>query len=128
MDSQNPRLELPPNIKSAIFPIILQSLFYSIIFGFVISNFINTFGFISRFAGKSSREISTAGFSLFPSIATIAVISAMILIIISFFRIMNMRARKYLFYEKEAVFYEGFLSITQRTVPYEKITDFVFRS
>jgi uncharacterized membrane protein YdbT with pleckstrin-like domain len=67
-----------------------------------------------------------AGISFFPSIATIAVVSAIILIIITFFRLMNIRARKYLFYDKEATFYEGFLSIMERTVPYEKITDFVF--
>ena len=38
---------------------------------------------------------------------------------------MNLRARRYLFFKNKAEFYEGFLNIVQRTVSYQKVTDCV---
>ena len=53
------------------------------------------------------------------------VFSIVFIALIFFFRYMNLKSRKYLFYNKEAVFYEGFLNIVQRTIPYEKVTDYI---
>ena len=36
---------------------------------------------------------------------------------------MNIRSRKYIFYQERVEFYEGFLNLRQKTINYRKVTD-----
>lgn len=102
---ENPLFILRPNISVAIIPVILGAIFVGIFVGFSVWTIFN----------------NLINYSL-----VFGIITAMILaIIIIFFRLMNLNARKYLFYQKKAEFFEGFLNIVQRTVQYDKVTDCV---
>ena len=95
--SQQPLFALTPNMSVAMIPIIVSSLITSIILGIVLGILINPFvGIIT-------------GFLLF--LGKI------------FFRYMNLKDRKYLFFKEKIEFYDGFLNIVQKTVQYQKITD-----
>ena len=95
-----PLFVLRPNIAVAIIPVILGSIITGLVFGSI--------------AGTFSRSL----------IVGLVTGSALILIFL-FLRLMNLNARRYVFYKSKAEFYEGFLNIIQRTVQYSKITDCV---
>ncbi|MEK6948138.1 MAG: PH domain-containing protein [Nanoarchaeota archaeon] len=92
--------ELRPQMAVAIIPVIIGALITSTIFGAAVGLFTRQviYGVLVFFI--------TGFFSIF-------------------FRLMNLRARRYLFYENKAEFYEGFINIVQRTVRYTKVTDCV---
>ncbi len=97
---EHPLFILRPNISVAIIPVILGAIIAGVFVGF--------------FAWLGSKSI------------LLSIIVGMLLAIISiFFRLMNLNARRYLFYQKKAEFFEGFLNIVQRTVQYDKVTDCV---
>lgn len=98
------KLELRPKLAVAVLPTIFLSIFIGVFSGFYVAAF-----FVSN------------GFYILAWFLTML----MVVLVVTFFRVMNLKSRKYLFYSIEAVFYEGFLNIVQRTVPYSKITDFV---
>ncbi len=97
---EKPLFILKPNISVAIIPMILLGLF--------------TATFLGILAGVFSRSL-IAG----------VIISLIIFILTIFLHFMNLNARRYIFYQKKAEFYEGFLNIVQRTVQYDRITDCV---
>ena len=100
-------VELRPKITVAIIPSIISAL---IIFGFM-------FGyvyFLSEFLGLKSKLIFWSSF-----------LPLLFFLLIPLMRILNLKSRKYQFYEDKVVFYEGFLNQIQRTVPYHKVTDLV---
>ena len=93
---EKPLFTLRPNIAVAIIPIILVALFM---------------GFWASF------------FSISLGIGVSVIIGVSIAMIITIFRLLNLNARKYIFYPQKAEFYEGFLNIIQRTVHHNKVTD-----
>ena len=92
--------ELRPQMAVAIIPIIIGALITSTIFGVGV--------------GLFTKQL-IYGLLVFFIIGFFSI----------FFRLMNLRARRYLFYENKAEFYEGFINIIQRTVRYTKVTDCV---
>lgn len=104
-EQEPPLFILRPNISVAIIPVIVGAIIAGIAIGvsvWVILHNIVTYSLV------------------------FGIITAIILaIVIIFFRLMNLNARRYLFYQKKAEFYEGFLNIVQRTVQYDKVTDCV---
>ncbi|MBI4453347.1 PH domain-containing protein [Candidatus Woesearchaeota archaeon] len=104
-NKENPLFILRPNISVAIIPVIVGALIAGIFIGFFVWTILNKLIAYSFVFG---------------------IVTAMILaIVIIFFRLMNLNARRYLFYQKKAEFFEGFLNIVQRTVQYDKVTDCV---
>ncbi len=99
---EHPLFTLRPNITVAIVPIIFSSLLAAF-FG----------GIIAGFGAKSSF----LGF----------VVGVVLGAVAFFFSLMNLRARRYIFYKNKAEFYEGFLTIVQRTVNYNKVTDCILK-
>ncbi len=97
---EKPILEIRPQMAVAVIPILFGN--------FVLS------GFISFFVYNFTRS-----WIHFLSIFVVLFIGLI------FFAIMNLKARRYIFYKEKAEFYEGFLNIVQRTVRYEKVTDCV---
>lgn len=97
---ERPLFELRPQIAVAIIPLVIGSLISGAIFGLLV-------GFYSKSV-------------------TVGLLVFLVLIGITFFfRFMNLRARKYIFYKDRAEFYEGFLNIIRRNVRYQKVTDCV---
>jgi len=115
--SKKLKLELKPNLRAAIVSSILSSFMITIPVGFSLSLVINML-VMGAFYSKTRLNA-------FPPVTLIVAIIAVLLIIIILFQIMNIRSRKYLFYEEEAEFYEGFLNTIHKTVPYSRITDAV---
>jgi len=103
-----PLLELRPNIGVAMIPFI----FGGIIFIFFIL-FIARIMWLVRSSSISFTAVFLGGLFAY--------------LLMAFFNFMNLRARKYLFYNDKAEFYEGFINITQRTVRYTKVTDCILR-
>ncbi|MBS3121688.1 PH domain-containing protein [Candidatus Woesearchaeota archaeon] len=102
---ENPLFILRPNISVAIIPVIVGAIIAGIFVGFF---------------------VWTIFHNLITYSLVFGIITAMILaIVIIFFRLMNLNAMRYLFYQKKAEFFEGFLNIVQRTVQYDKVTDCV---
>ena len=104
MPSEKLLFTLKPSLPVAIVPAVLWSLIIAI--------------FVSFFVGTW-----LAIFSL--GIMSNIILGALVFILLLAFRILNLKARKYLFYSAKAEFYEGFLNIVQRTVQYDKVTDCV---
>ncbi len=97
---ETPLFVLRPNIAVAIIPIILGSIIGGLLFG--------------ALAGGFSRSIIVG-----------VITGGVLMLLFLFLRLMNLNARRYVFYKAKAEFYEGFLNIVQRTVQYNKITDCV---
>ena len=95
---EKPILTLTPNIPVAVIP----TIFFGIIGSFFIGMIV---------------------FSFSKSVLTAFIVGLVLFFIMIFFRFMNLQARKYIFYQEKAEFYEGFLNIVQRTVNYNKVTD-----
>jgi len=102
---QQPLFVLKPKLSVAIIPTIILG----IIVGIFLSFYITPLIFLTAGVGTG----------LAVALAIIAIVTGLFL----FFRMMNLRARRYLFYKTKAEFYEGFLNIVQRTVAYQKVTD-----
>ena len=98
---------LKPKLSVAIIPTII----YGVIVGIFLSFQITPLIFLA--AGIGAGLASALGI--------IVIVTGLFV----FFRTMNLRARRYLFYKTKAEFYEGFLNIVQRTVSYHKVTDCV---
>src|SRR3989338_93397 len=97
---EKPLFELRPQIAVAIIPLVIGSIISGAIIGLL--------------AGFYARSV------------TLGIIVFLVLIGITFFfRFMNLKARKYIFYKDRAEFYEGFLNIVRRNVRYQKVTDCV---
>ncbi|MEK6932809.1 MAG: PH domain-containing protein [Nanoarchaeota archaeon] len=94
-----PIIELKPKVSVAIIPTIFWGLILSSLIGFYVG------GLLAR------------------SILVSFIVAGFIIIISVFFKLMNLNARKYIFYKDQAEFYEGFLNILQKNVKYSKITD-----
>jgi len=107
MIEQQPLFILKPKLSVAIIPTLLGGFVISILLSLYISII------IAGMAGLSA------------GIATAIVIIVVVTGGIVFFRLMNLKARRYLFFKNKAEFYEGFLNIVQRTVSYQKVTDCV---
>src|SRR3989338_6545460 len=90
--------ELRPSLAVAMIPASVVALILSI--------------FAGLFTFSASRNTAIAFF-----------VAILVFVIFVFFRYMNLKSRKYIFYQDKAEFYEGFLNIVQRTVQYEKVTD-----
>ena len=93
---------LKPSLAVALVPAILLALLSATIVSIFIGSFMVIFSF---------------------GLVSIILIGLLIFVLVLSFRILNLRARKYLFYAEKAEFYEGFLNIVQRTVQYNKVTD-----
>lgn len=104
---QQPLFILKPKLSVAIIP--------TIILGIIAGTFLSFY--------IALPIIAVAG--LGTGIAAMLGIIALVTGISVFFRLMNLKARRYLFYEHKAEFYEGFLNIINRTVSYQKVTDCV---
>ncbi|MBS3170031.1 PH domain-containing protein [Candidatus Woesearchaeota archaeon] len=104
---QQPLFILKPQLSVAIIPTIL--------FGILISIF------VSIYAVPTVVYTMGIGSAVFAGILIFVVIIGLTV----FFRLMNLRARRYLFFKNKAEFYEGFLNIIQHTVSYQKVTDCV---
>ncbi len=98
---ERPLFELKPQIAVAIIP----AIFWGLVIGAVIGFF--AFG----------------PFSVLGAV----IVGLVVALVMIFLSLMNLRARRYIFYNDKAEFYEGFLNIVQRTVRYEKITDCILR-
>ena len=104
---QQPLFTLKPQLGVAIIPTII----WGIIVGIFLSFYITPLIFLTAGIGAG--------------IATALGIIAIVTGVFVFFRMMNLKVRRYLFYKNKAEFYEGFLNIVQRTVSYQKVTDCV---
>ncbi|MBI4152682.1 PH domain-containing protein [Candidatus Woesearchaeota archaeon] len=104
---QQPLFILKPQLSVAIIPTILVGIVFSI--------------FVSFYAVPVIFLLGGIGSAVFAGILIFVVIIGLTV----FFRLMNLRARRYLFFKNKAEFYEGFLNIIQRTVSYQKVTDCV---
>ncbi len=100
MNVEKPLFILKPNLAVAIIPTILGA-------GIAAA-------FLGLFAGFFLRSLGIG-----------ITVGVLIFVPTFFFRIMNLKARQYLFYKDKAEFYEGFFNIVQRTVQYNKVTDCV---
>ena len=101
---EKPLFTLKPDLTVAIIPMIFNRIIF--------------FFFIGVIAWAYQIVVKTG------TIYTL-IIMAFLYLLSLFFSIMNLRARKYIFFEDRAEFYEGFLNIVQRTVRYTKVTDHV---
>jgi len=99
---EHPLFTLRPNMAVAIVPVVFSSLFTGIVLGIAIG-----FGSKSVFVGLITGLVAAAAVFLLT--------------------LMNLRARRYIFYKTKAEFYEGFLTIVQRTVNYNKVTDCILK-
>lgn len=102
MPMEKPLFTLQPNITVAIIPVIVTSIFIGV--------------FAGAFIGFWARSMML-GFS----------VGIIVMVLLVFLTLMNLRARRYVFYKDKAEFYEGFLTIVQRTVNYNKVTDCMLR-
>ncbi|MBI2102223.1 PH domain-containing protein [Candidatus Woesearchaeota archaeon] len=104
---QQPLFILKPKLSVAVIP--------TIILGIIFSIFISIYAVPIAFVTLGAAGAVAIGFLVFIIIIGLTL----------FFRLMNLKARRYLFYKTKAEFYEGFLNIVQRTVSYQKVTDCV---
>ena len=99
-EGETPLFVLKPAIGVAVIPTILGALIFGI--------------FISIWVGVVARSI-IAG-----------VLTAITIIVLAlFFHLMNLSATRYLFFKNKAEFYDGFLTVVHRTIPYNRVTDCV---
>ncbi len=99
-EGDKPLFVLRPAIGVAIIPTMLGALIFGI--------------FVSIWIGAVTRSIIVGVLTLL-----------VIIIAVLFFRLMNLSATRYIFFKNKAEFYEGFLTVVHRTVPYNRVTDCV---
>ncbi len=104
MPSEKLLFTLKPSLPVAIIPAVLWSLIAAVFVSFFVGTWLIIFSF---------------------GILSYIILGTLVFMLMLAFRILNLKARKYLFYTSKAEFYEGFLNIVQRTVQYDKVTDCV---
>lgn len=106
---KSPKLVLKPRIIAGI---LSRSIGLIIIAVFYLFIFMPDFG------------ILTAGSTTVISTGLILLVAIVVGLFVSY---MNLRSRKYLFFDDKAEFYEGFLNIDRKVVRYDRVTDVSLR-